>query len=216
MENWEYENIIGSGATSYVFSGYFNGKPVAIKWMTKKDAQKEMKNIRLIRQGNDYTLPLSYRNIPIIVSENNLLLPYSHICGRWFLEDIVGEGQFPPIKTLGGPGLVKDRRYAKYKLKGTGKDLLSCLMVFPLVKGDLRGVDLRKHKVEEVIRDIKQALNILHARDPPIYHADLALRNIFYYFDEDGNVHYLLGDFGKIKLQDYDIQEELKKIISKF
>lgn len=202
MDHWVYEGLIGSGTTSYVFSGFLDGKPVAAKWMTKNDTQKEMANIRLVSKAKN-------------PGESNLLLPISHFCGVWFLEDIT-ESAFLDLRTLRGPTLIRDRKHKKHKLKGTGKDLLSCMLIFPLVDGDLEGENLRHHDVKQVEKDIGHALRLLHSHDPPIYHDDLALRNIFYHADEEGRQRYMLGDFGKIRLEEYDVTAELRKIISNF
>lgn len=116
-----------------------------------------------------------------------------------------------------GPRLIKDRVSKKHKLLGTGKNLISCLLIFPLVEGDLEKSNLKQHDIEKVTLDIKRALEFLHAHDPPIYHDDIALRNIFYYTDTYDEYHYLLGDFGKIKHKDFIIIEnEIKKLRANF
>lgn len=216
MDKWEYTRILGSGSTSYIFEGLLDGVPVALKWMNERNARREIENINEIRRFNQSSVKIKHVDLPIIVGDPNLLLPLSYTCGRWFLEDIVGEEQISMIKLFDGPRLIKDRTHHKHKLIGTSKHLTSCLLVFPLVEGDLEKSNLKEHDVDRVTFDIKRALEFLHAHDPPIYHDDLALRNIFYYTDRYGDYRYLLGDFGKIKFKDFNIDNEIRKIRSLF
>jgi hypothetical protein len=215
MESWDYEKLIGSGATSYVFKGKWNGKDIALKWMNKKHADRELVNICAIQDVLGKAKPKTIKGAMTRLRTSHLLLPLCWFCGQWFMEDIVGP-RIPAIDVLRGPRLIKDRKTKQHKLEGTGKDLQSCLLLYPLMDGDLETANLALHSPKIVLKDLRSALTHLSKAEPPIKHEDLALRNIFYFQDKDGKTHYLLGDFGKISFQDYAIDQAMLTIASKF
>ncbi|GAG80652.1 unnamed protein product [marine sediment metagenome] len=200
MNHWSYESYIGSGSTSFVFKGIWKGHPAALKWVKYREGTLEIKNIDKIKD----------------CWEKNLLLPWYTECGEWFLEDLVPGNINALVRTMKndtkGPGIVKDRKHKKHKLRQPG--LKSCLLVFKLVDGDMENVNLNKHNKKDVLDDLRLALNCLKSKG--YHHDDLALRNVFYLKDNGKNI-YLLGDFGMLEpYGEYDVDIELGKIKNKF
>lgn len=183
--NWKFEKYLSSGGTSHVFQGKYNGIPVAIKWMGKIKGKKEYDNIQYLKN----------------CKRNHLLLPIDTLYDAFYLDDIINNKDqlgkvLTQLRLAIGPKVIKKKSSKKYAIKG---DLMSYILILPLMEDNVENIDYNGDEVEKQIM-----IAMYELKKYGVIHNDIALRNIFYIKDKNGKNKYLLGDFGELKFKKDD------------